>query len=224
VPDSGLILQHGESGPPGIFGEWLRERGLRADVHRVWSDPLPDRPEEAGWICSLGSEHTPGSPKAPAWAEAEVDFLSEALAADVPVLGLCFGGQALAAAARASIVASQPPEVGWQRVSTAEPDLVPPGPWLHFHFDAFEPPAAGRLLAWSAAAPAAFLVGRSLGVQFHPEATPAMAATWARLDAKRLAEIGIRAEDLNAQGIRSAQGAAAAARSLFDAWWAIASR
>ena len=59
----GLILQHGPDGPPAILGEWLAEREVPHQVHATWRDPLPARPEDYAWIASLGSEHTPGSPR-----------------------------------------------------------------------------------------------------------------------------------------------------------------
>ena len=36
----GLILQHGDAGPPGILGEWLLERSL---VYRAWQAPFAER-------------------------------------------------------------------------------------------------------------------------------------------------------------------------------------
>lgn len=215
----GLILQHGDDGPPAIFGEWLAERGLSHEIHSTWREPLPADPGAYAWIASLGSEHTPGSPDAPAWVNDEVDLLRRALAARVPVLGLCFGGQALAAAAGARVVASEPPEIGWQEVETWAPKLVPPGPWLHYHYDLFETPPGSRTLARSRAGPAAFALDGSLGLQFHPESTPRIAAEWARQDGARLATAGVTAEELAAQGERAAGAAARAARKLFDAWW-----
>ena len=215
----GLILQHGDSGPPGILGEWLRERSIAHQIHPTWREPLPADPAAYSWIASLGSEHTPGHPDAPGWVADEVEFLELTLNAEVPVLGLCFGGQALAAAAGAAIVASEPPEIGWLEVATDDPELVPPGPWLHYHYDLFEPPPGSTTIARSPAGPAAFTLGPSLGLQFHPESTPEIAAEWARQDASRLTETGIDPLELGRQGAGAAAAAAIAARSLFNAWW-----
>jgi GMP synthase-like glutamine amidotransferase len=210
----GLILQHGEDGPPGLLGEWLAERGVRFEVHDTWREELPADAGRYAWIASLGSEHTPGAESAPAWVEAEVEFLGRALEADVPVLGLCFGGQALALAAGGSVFPSEPPEVGWLEVQTSEPALIPPGPWLHFHYDLLRPPASSRVIAWSPAGPAAFVLGASLGLQFHPESTGEIAMDWARFDARRLAALGIDPSVL----VPSPDGAREAAFELFDGW------
>jgi GMP synthase-like glutamine amidotransferase len=214
----GLVLRHGVDGPPGILGEWLAERAIPYRVHETWREPLPAEPSEFGWIASLGSEHTPGDPKAPAWVAEEVGFLGRALGDRVPVMGLCFGGQALALAAGGEVGAANPPEVGWLEVESADPALIPAGPWLHYHYDQLSPPPGAQVLARSPSGPAAFGLDGSLGLQFHPESTPAIAARWAAQD-QRLAEVGTTPEELAGQGAGAAGAAGESARRLFDAWW-----
>lgn len=217
---SGLILQHGEDGPPARFAAWCERRGIAFRTHSVWSSELPEDPAAFAWICSLGSEQTPGSRDAPLWVEAEVDFLRLALAAEVPVLGLCFGGQALATAAGGTVGPSHPGQVGWMTVATSDPEAIPEGPWLHFHYDQLALPPGALELARSAAGPAAFRLGRHLGLQFHPEATPAIANRWAELEAGRISHLGTSPERVATEGARADRAAAAAAERLFDAWWA----
>jgi GMP synthase-like glutamine amidotransferase len=215
----GLILQHGTDGPPAILEDWLRERAIAHRVHATWRHSLPPDPGEFAWIASLGSEHTPGHPDAPAWVNDEVAWLARALEAEVPVLGLCFGGQALALAAGGEVVAAEPAEVGWMEIETSEPDLIPAGPWLHYHYDQLVMPPGGRELARSAAGTTAFELGPSLGLQFHPESTPEIAAAWERQDVRRQASPGWDPAALAAQGERARAIAERSAHRLFDAWW-----
>lgn len=215
----GLILQHAHDAPPAILREWLRDRGIAHRTHAVWRDPLPAEPDGFAWIASLGSEHTPGDPGAPAWVGEEVRWLARALDARVPVLGLCFGGQALALAAGGAVGPAEPPEVGWMEIETDDPRLIPAGPWLHYHYDQLAVPPGARELARSPAGPAAFVLGPSLGLQFHPESTPEIAAGWERQDARRQVSPGFDPAALAAQGERAAAAARAAALRLFDAWW-----
>jgi GMP synthase-like glutamine amidotransferase len=217
--DPGLILQHEEGGPPALFGDWCERRGIAFEVRRVWESGLPDDPRRWAWICALGSDHSPAEQDAPRWVDEEVAFLRRALDASVPVLGLCFGGQTLAAAGGAQIRAANPPEVGWRQVETDDPGRIPAGPWLHFHYDQLSVPPGGEELAHSAAGPAAFALGPSLGLQFHPEGTPEIADAWALTDEERLLPLGISPSEVAIEGRERAAAAAAAATALFDAWW-----
>ena len=216
---TGLILQHGEDGPPAHFADWCERRDIPFETRRVWEGELPADPSTYGWICSLGSDQTPGKRGNPDWVEQEIDFLRHAIDAEVPILGLCFGGQALACAAGGGVAPAEPPEVGWLPIESSVPDLIPTGPWLHFHYDQLHPPEGATELASSPAGTAAFQMGRNLGLQFHPEATPEIADEWARLETSELARLGISPEDVAAQGSSRGAAAAAAAERLFDAWW-----
>jgi len=117
-------------------------------------------------------------------------------------------------------VAFDPPEVGWQEVETDDPDRVPAGPWLHFHYDQLEVPPGAEELARSAAGPAAFALGPSLGLQFHPEGTAEIADAWALGDEERLLAVGISPSAVAIEGMERGAAAAAAADALFDRWWA----
>src|SRR4051794_16664880 len=211
----GLVLQHGPSGPPDLLERWLRARGLAFDVHRADRDPLPADVRRRAFVASLGSQHRPAG-GGPPWVDDEVTLLRGAVAADVPVLGLCFGGQALAAALGAPVCRAALGEVGWAEVDTDDAALVPPGPWLWFHWDVFAVPPGATEVARSPAGPAAFVLGPHLGVQFHPETSPDVAHVWARKETERLAVLGLTPEGLLAQGHLVAEVAAAQAARLFD--------
>lgn len=213
-----LILQHEANAPADLLGDWMRERGIADETVPVWERGVPVDPIGRPWICSLGSDQTPGRAGSAPWVDAEVAFLRAALSAEVPVLGLCFGGQALAAAAGGAVHPADPPAAGWAEVETADPALIPPGPWLHFHYDQLEPPPRSTELARSPAGVAAFRLGRSLGLQFHPETGPAIAAGWAESERERLGELGIDPAAVTAGGERLGTRTRALAFALFDAW------
>jgi len=112
------------------------------------------------------------------WVGDELNFLRRAHQADVPVLGICFGGQALATALGGMVVRAERPEIGWTTVQTSRPDLIEPGPWFQWHADRWVLPEGVRAFARTDAAEQAFTAGRSMGVQFHPELTPQMLDGW----------------------------------------------
>jgi GMP synthase-like glutamine amidotransferase len=213
VSKPGLILQHGLDGPPARFGEWLSDRGIPFIAHPVWERPAPD-PTDYAFVASLGSDCSAAD--ADGWVPGEIETLRHAVAAEVPVLGLCFGGQALSVALGGGIEVLRTPEVGWLAVH-GDDDEIPSGPWLQYHFDLMQVPPGARELAHSPAGVAAFRHGRHLALQFHPEADAALAAAWARTDPK-LSATGITPEQLDAQSAQYADAALPQAFTLFDRW------
>jgi GMP synthase-like glutamine amidotransferase len=204
-----LILQHGDWGPPGLLAEWLEERGIPYDLHRTYvGQPMPD-PSRYAFIATLGSNRSPLDADDPA-VVAELALLRRAIDADVPVLGLCFGGQALAAALGGHVERAPEPELGWTEIETDEPDLVPPGPWLEWHYDRFTTPPGAIEIARTSRAVQAFRHGRHLGVQFHPESTVEIVEQWAAIDRERAGDVDLAATPEEREAARRA------AFALFD--------
>jgi GMP synthase-like glutamine amidotransferase len=217
-----LILQHGDWGPPGLLAEWLDERGIPYHLHRTYvGEPMPD-PDGYAFVASLGSNRNPRDTDDPAVA-AELELLRRAIEHDVPILGLCFGGQALAAALGGTVEPAPTPELGWAEIETDDPQLVPPGPWLEWHFERFTTPPGATEIARTDEATQAFRHGRHLGVQFHPESTVEIVARWAASDTERLARLGLGdGSDLIAATDDERAAARAAAFQLFDGFLAMA--
>jgi GMP synthase-like glutamine amidotransferase len=113
-----------------------------------------------------------------AWIADELAWLRRADEAGVPVLGICFGGQALAAAFGGRVEAAGRKEIGWSMIESLDEDLIPKGPWLEFHGDRFFPPAPARVLAHNEVGVQAFSLRQHLGVQFHPEPDGALLTKW----------------------------------------------
>lgn len=173
-----LVRQHVESAPPGLLGEWLEARGIPYEVSRSWLDgPVPD-PADYAFVVSLGHTGGPGDTHDPA-VVAELGLLRAAVDQDVPVLGLCFGGEALAAVLGARVERAPSPELGWREIQTDDPEAIPPGPWLEFHFERFATPPGATEVARMAGATQAFRLGPHLALQFHPEATVEIVEGWA---------------------------------------------
>ena len=214
----GLILQHAHTGPPGRLGEWADSRGLPYRVHDS-SDAPPDfDPREFAFIASLGSARSANDTEVE-WVATEIALLRTAVDADVPVLGLCWGGQALAAALDGTVGPAPFHEKDWIAVASADPE-IPGGPWLHYHTEVFTVPPGAVELARSPAGPAAFRIGPHLGLQFHPEADAGMAGVWAAKDPD---QTDASRSELDGSGERWNDPARELAMALFDAWWARAS-
>jgi GMP synthase-like glutamine amidotransferase len=110
----------------------------------------------------------------------EAELMRRAVDANVPILGLCFGGQMLARVLGGEVYRGSESEIGWLPVRTREPELVPAGPWFQWHFDVITAPPDATILAETDLGTQAFVAGRSLGLQFHPEVTPEIMDEWVR--------------------------------------------
>jgi GMP synthase-like glutamine amidotransferase len=179
VPLRALILQHEEPTPPGHVTGWLAEHDARVETFRIDIDDREVDPTDYDLIVSLGSEFAAFDDSKP-FVPREARLMRKAIDADVPVLGLCFGGQMLARVLGGEVFRGTESEIGWLPIRSKDPDLVPEGPWFQWHFDSFTVPPGATLIADSNVGPQAFVAGRSLGLQFHPEVTTEIMDDWVR--------------------------------------------
>lgn len=216
-----LFIRNDPTAPAALIGDVFAESGFDIGVFDVLpagtDDPVrtaafPD-PGRYDVIVALGARWAAYDDSLP-WIAAEMDMLRRALDGGAAVFGVCFGGQLLARALGGTVARSPEPEIGWHEVHTDDAGLVPPGPWFQWHFDRFTAPPGSRALARNASATQAFIRGRALGVQFHPEVDEALVDQWMAEGAEDLAALGVDAEDLRARTARLADDAAARLRQL----------
>lgn len=210
-----LILRHEDPTPPGLVKEWLDEHPAAAEELRIDLEDRPIDPRDFDLIVSLGSEFAAYDESKPFVAR-EARLLRRAVEADVPVLGLCFGGQMLARVLGGQVFRGPVSEIGWLPVRTRDPELVPEGPWFQWHFDTFTLPPGATLVADSDAGPQAFVAGRSLGVQFHPEVTPEIMQEWVRVYRHELDAEGVDPDALLEETDRRAQESRRLGRQLLE--------
>jgi len=235
------ILQHHTDVGPGYFEDWLREYRIDCRLVRIdQGEPVPATPGEYSGICSLGGPMS-ANDELP-WIAPELQLLRGAVAAGVPVIGHCLGGQLLARALGAPITRNAIKEIGWGRVAITQPALAREwlGPTLaefemfQWHGDTFALPArATNFLESRWCANQAFVIEHGgvahIGIQFHCEATPAIVRTWSgddtwydEVQAERLATGGPAVQDAEAMRedleARCAAMHALAAR-IYARWW-----
>jgi GMP synthase-like glutamine amidotransferase len=210
-----LILQHEEPTPPGHVTEWLAEHDAEVETLRIDIGDRDVDPTGYGLIVSLGSEFA-AFDDTKAFVPREANLMRTAIDADVPVLGLCFGGQMLARVLGGEVFRGTRSEIGWLPVRSRDPELVPDGPWFQWHFDSFTLPPGATLIAESDVGPQAFVAGRSLGLQFHPEVTTQIMDDWVREYRHELDADGVDPDALLEETKRRASESKRMAWQLFE--------
>ena len=189
---------------PGLVGHALRRRGYQCEEwirerHHTW--PHRAAGQSAGEegrngldgidvIVSLGSGWSTYWEEVADAVRAEQHLLRDACTASIPVLGICFGAQQLATALGGTVSRAPQAEIGWHEVRAVAESLTSQfesirrgalacsGSWMQWHYDRFTVPPGATLLAESPVGAQAFVIGRALGVQFHPEATESIVREW----------------------------------------------
>ncbi len=202
-----LSIVHQRDAGPGVFADAVRAAGWDMDE---WLAPAqPDAPDLGGYdaVMTFGGAQNAGDGSG--WIEREREVLRDAIARDLPLLGICLGAELVAEAAGARVRRSAEPEIGWCPVEltaagAGDPVLGgAPSSFDAFQWHSFEftVPAGATELARSSVCPQAFVLGRTWSIQFHPEVSLADAERWIddyRSDPDAVA-IGLDPEHLRAQ-------------------------
>lgn len=191
-----LFLEHDHVSPPGPVADRFRQRGYEV-IEKVVVPPdrfmspnvgfeFPD-PSDFDVIVPMGApwgawdDQTIGN-----WLLPEIEWLRHADSQEIPVLGICFGGQLLARAHGGSVAPAPRPEIGWSTVWSEVPQLS--GPWFQFHSDRWETPPEAAELARNSRASQAFSLRKNLALQFHPEVVGQTLMDWINLGGRKQVE------------------------------------
>lgn len=141
------VLQHAVNEGPGVIAAWCHEHQHTMTVyHPAEFGRLPAL-EDTDMLIILGGPMSPNDDFD--WLAAERDLIREAIARNIPVLGVCLGAQQIAKACGYLVSAAPVKEVGWapvRRVSTLISGLPATAEVLHWHQDMFTVPDEAELL------------------------------------------------------------------------------
>jgi GMP synthase-like glutamine amidotransferase len=229
-----LLIEHDAFTRPGLVGEALEARGYQL-VRRVvvpedrFDSPDVDHdypePEEFDLVVPMGAPWSvDDDARIGTWIAPELAMLRRGHEAGVPVLGICFGGQAMSVALGGGVTRAPGWEIGWGEITTSDPGLVPAGPWFQFHEDAMVPPPGSLEIACSRPGAAiqcsqAWTLGRTLAVQFHPELTAELLEIWlANGGTAVIAREGLDVEQMRAATLAGKEQAGRRTQALVHAF------
>ena len=161
------------------LGAWLREAGLEPEV--VLGEEVPASLDGYAGLVMLGGGLMPDDDERAPWLARERGLAEQAIARDLPTLGICLGGQILAHVAGGTVRAKTgPKERGATQISPTAAGTIDAvlsalgegAPMIENHEDMITvlPPSATLLASSTAVANQAFLLGEHVrGLQFHPE-------------------------------------------------------
>jgi GMP synthase-like glutamine amidotransferase len=199
-----LIFRHAAGEGPGYFARFLDRHHIPHRLIRVdQNEPIPDSIDQAAGLVFMGGPMSVNDPLP--WIPPTLNLIRQAVAADLPVLGHCLGGQLMSKALGGTVSPNPVREIGWlpvTQVSSAAasdwlPGLRPEFEVFHWHGETFTIPAgATRILQSPACANQAFVIGKSLGLQCHVEMLPKMIYDWARTGREDIQNTGSTVQSL----------------------------
>ena len=184
--------------PPGSVGAALDSAGERWTLIRLWKgDALAPWRRVRAAILLGGGPMVWDTPQTTPWMAPLIAWTREATTrGQVAVIGICLGHQVLAAALGGRVKEMERARRGigtpqWTAMGRAEPALcgfVEHGPVMYSHRAAVveAPPGATTLARSPESKAAAFRIGRSIGVQWHPEVDRARILSWAQRTGRRM--------------------------------------
>lgn len=188
------IFRHATSEGPGHFATFLDQRGLPWQLVAIDAgNAVPASPDTYGGLVFMGGPMSVNDDLP--WIPPVLALIRAAVAAGIPVLGHCLGGQLMAKALGGAVTRNPVKEIGWGEVErTNAPEAAA---WLgdtrtfqafHWHGETFSiPPGATRILANENCANQAFVLGPHLAMQCHVEMTEAMIREWCAVGAEEIA-------------------------------------
>jgi GMP synthase-like glutamine amidotransferase len=222
------VIRHVAAEPLGIWEEELRRWHVPFEYVELWQGkPLPDPKSTLAAIVMGGFMNVDEQDRYPHLKQ-EIEYLKELMARETHILGVCLGGQLLAAALGAHVTCGPHPEIGYSEVT-----LTPIGaedtlfngfpmtlPVFQWHSQGFELPQGAERLAASPDYPnQAFRLGKVWGLQFHLEVTPDLVQQWAGAGERELQKNGLTPAKLEEQIHSHGQMVSLYGRQVIRRFW-----
>ena len=230
-----LAIRNDLTDPPLLVGDWLGELGIEirvicADAGEIVPSSVP---EGIDGVIPMGGGMGANDDDIAPWLPAERALLRDAVSREIPVFGICLGGQLLAVANDGVVELGETAEIGLsyiERTAEGESDPVitaigatgsiPAAQWHQDHV-AVLPPGATLLLTNDACRVQGYRLGtNAYGFQLHPELDGDLFNWWVSLSDgdKALERAGIDVHIAGEQVAAASDALIAAWRPMSHAW------
>lgn len=183
------IFRHSPTEGPAYFATYLERHRIPYRIIKLDAgEAVPPAPQDFAGLCFMGGPMSVNDDLP--WVAPVCALIREAMAAQVPVIGHCLGGQLMAKALGAPVTRNPVKEIGWGTVRVL--DAPQARDWLggdlreflsfHWHGETFAiPPGATRLMESAWCANQGYVIDdRHIGMQCHVEMTPELIRSWCR--------------------------------------------
>lgn len=224
------IFRHARSEGPGYFATFLDEKNIPWRLLAIdEGEPVPQDAQAFSGLVFMGGPMSVNDDLP--WIPPALALIRQAVAAGIPVLGHCLGGQLMAKALGGKIGSNPVKEIGWGEVAVTKNTEA--RAWFgeragftafHWHGETFSLPSGATLILSSAYCQnQAFAMGPHLAMQCHVEMTEEMVKEWCAIGAEEVAaaaaspgvqSVGVIQQDLPVH----VSGLNQVARQLYQHW------
>ena len=193
-----LIAQNCQAEPAGTIIDYLSARQIPFQEIHSYRRELLQNPTDYSAVICLGCPVSVTEYHQHPYLRDLYQFVAGAVRADLPYLGICYGGQLLAKVLGAKVEPNKVKEIGLYTGQLTEAGMADPifstlgksFPVIQWHGDTFGIPfGCERLVEGTDCLNQAFRHGRQVALQFHLEATEPLLQSWCEAYPKELAEV-----------------------------------
>lgn len=188
------IFRHAASEGPGYLAEFLERRRIPWRLIRIDAgEAVPTQVAEFSGLVFMGGPMSVNDDLP--WIPPVLALIRSAVAAEIPVLGHCLGGQLMSRALGGAVTRNPVREIGWGELRVLHG--ADSARWFgdlehftgfHWHGETFSVPQGATLLLASAhCRHQAFAMGKHIAFQCHIEMTVDIVRAWCRIGAEEIA-------------------------------------